>query len=374
VEFDNQGNLVLDGFFQTTGTTTSSSDAHIMVLSPDGEQLVWEEIIDSNATESADRFYTVGRDSAGNIIAAGNINGVYPPYHVAMLTRKYDPDGDFLWERRYYVGAWSDVQAVSFDANDNIYVAGRFFGSWGTEEGKWAILKYSPDGTLQSGYPIMYNYSTSLNCPDVANGLAVDPDGNIYAVGQIGVTPSNTYNWHVRAYAPDRSLRWTDTISTPTVGVDIAQRAVLDGKGHLYVCGRIWNGTNNDMHLVKYLCNPGSSTAVRVWERSYASDFEGKNGSAIGIAIAPDGALYIGGAFVDDADLNQAALLRLHPANGDVLARQVSDLTVQSVLFSMAFHKRQLGWGGYVHNGVDWDYMYGILVVPPGPQDSLAIF
>jgi hypothetical protein len=379
VTFDAHGNLVVVGFFQTAGTTTSASDAHIMAVSPDGTTVVWEDTFDSGLAESSERYYAVRKDDLGNFYAVGTVSGPsYPPYVTGVLIRKYSPEGIFAWEKRYAYqnSPWSEAMAVGCDSSNNVYTSGRDFGTWGIHEGRWCMLEFSSSGVLQTGFPMFFDYANSLNRPDIANGLAVDPTGKLYAVGQIGISPSNTYDWHVRAYDSNRALRWTDTIFAPTVGTDLAWAAELDGHGHLYVCGRKWDGAKTDWLVVKYLCDPGGSAASRVWEKTFASDFAGKSGSAYAIAFAPDGAVYVGGVFADSADRNQAGLIRLNPETGNVLAREVSASVenYQTALLSLAIQGKHLGWAGYFHNGTDWDYMYGMILLPPWLEDTWTIY
>lgn len=62
------------------------------------------------------------------------------------------------------------------------------FGGWGSPEGQWALWKFDPDGNLAAGFPIKYNYLNYYFVQDVAQGIALDREGNIIGSGFRGVS------------------------------------------------------------------------------------------------------------------------------------------------------------------------------------------
>ena len=102
------------------------------------------------------------------------------------------PSGSQLWSRTWTNSLSRQYgTAVCVDAAGNIYVAGTAYTSATGIQYQWVILKYSPDGTLQAGFPITYNNLGDETIPDIPYDIGVDTSGNIIVAGQIGVGTGN---------------------------------------------------------------------------------------------------------------------------------------------------------------------------------------
>ena len=196
------------------------------------------------ATSFVEDAIGVTVDDAGSIYVVGKTGGV-----LAGQTRgggstdayvvKYDRDGDVLWIRQFGgVGADSAV-AGAVDSVGNLYVVGQSPGELpgrlnvGGLSGAF-VRKYTGDGdelwSRQFGNEVFAK----------ANGVAVDPAGNVYVAGQAeGALPGQTHFGHndafVRAYDSSGNELWTRQFGAQ--GGDSALDVAVDGEGSAYVVG-----------------------------------------------------------------------------------------------------------------------------------------
>jgi hypothetical protein len=116
---------------------------------------------------------------------------------------------------------------------------------------QWAILKYDKDGTLQEGFPVLYDFSHTDAARDIARGIAVDTGGNFIAVGYRGVASGNL-DWHVRKYDSDRNLLWETTYSGVANVSDVACGVAVDSLDDVFVVGYARDGADYDWLMIKY--------------------------------------------------------------------------------------------------------------------------
>lgn len=136
VATDSLDNVIVSGFNVNTDSTYASI---IVKYSPDGTKL-WDIIDNIDPRWS----YKVAVDSYNNIIAAG---GRYLSYD--WLTKKYDPNGNRIWERSFdFAGNNDEGWAVAIDSKNDIIVTGyvTYVG------GKYCTVKYQ--GTPPRSKPL----------------------------------------------------------------------------------------------------------------------------------------------------------------------------------------------------------------------------
>jgi hypothetical protein len=109
---DSFDNVIVSGY---NGNAVSTWASIIVKYSPEGTKL-WDIIDDTEPRWS----YGVAVDSYNNIIAAG---GRYLSYD--WLTKKYDPNGNKIWERAFdFEGGNDEGWAVVVDSKNDIVVTG----------------------------------------------------------------------------------------------------------------------------------------------------------------------------------------------------------------------------------------------------------
>ncbi|MDH3402824.1 MAG: hypothetical protein OES32_07975 [Acidobacteriota bacterium] len=263
---------------------------------PAGAQTATEEWVRSDANGNP-YGSMIAMDSQENVVVTGWRLGSY------IVTKKYDPDGNMLWEQHYSV---PDLQAVAtwvlVDAFDNVVVTGypQTFSSNPVEVGLLTI-KYDGEGNL------LWSDTYEGTWAFAVRGIA-DADGNVYVAGR---TWNGTYDFVTIKYAPDGTRLWVDvfdqnggfhtpnsmdldaqgnlivnggglsggflTVLYDTEGVrqwviegfgNTTTWVKLTGDGFFYLTGRVWTPpTSDDVWLMKY--DLGGNL---VWEQSYDFD------------------------------------------------------------------------------------------------------
>ncbi len=242
------------------------------------------------------RFESAAVDGSGNVYAAGTQRGTSPfTYGTGVSATgsysgdnavlvKYSLAGTALWARMPYVGFASGFNAVAVDGSGNVYAAGYQYGSG---DNKAMIVKYSSSGAEQ------WVRTASAGTGNSAFlGLAVDGDGNVYAVGcqqdagtytyGTGVSVAGYYasgtNAVVVKYDSSGTALWARS-TTAAGNASEFRAAAVDSSGNLYAAGYQSRGgtfqygvsasaaggctTGDNVILVKY-----DSSGTAGWARS----------------------------------------------------------------------------------------------------------
>jgi hypothetical protein len=102
--------------------------------------------------------------------------------------------------------------------------------------------------------------SNLLNTSVVASTIAVDGGGNTYTVGTVS-SPSGS-DFLVEKRNPSGSVLWTKNYhGHHAAGNDSATCTTFGADGHLYVAGKVWNGSAYNFATVKY-----DTTGFMQWE------------------------------------------------------------------------------------------------------------
>lgn len=118
-----------------------------------------------------------------------------------IITRKYDPNGVLLWERRYNgpANTTDSAVAIAIDQSGYAIVIGRSTAV--STGGDVVTIKYSPTGDTSqiSGGWVRRSGSTDPTVLDVANDVEVGPSGSVYVLGS---SCSNGCGHFVIKYTP----------------------------------------------------------------------------------------------------------------------------------------------------------------------------
>jgi Beta-propeller repeat len=79
-----------------------------------------------------------------------------------------------------------------------------------------------------------------------SNGVATDPDGNVYIAGIVSPVdiPYLADAWLAK-YSPTGTLLWNNQIVTSNY--DQARAVATDGQGNIYISGEVWLSDQNDV-------------------------------------------------------------------------------------------------------------------------------
>jgi len=167
------------------------------------------------------------------------------PVQTGLLTIKYDSAGNLLWSDTYE-GTWAFALRGISDAAGNIYVAGR---TWlGTYD--FVTIKYAPDGTRS--WVDVFDHNAGFHTP---NSMDVDAQGNLLITGNAVSGPAITV-----LYNTDGVRQWL--IESPLGNKPLW--AKLTGDGFFYVTGLFHNLSGDDIWLLKY-----DLSGNLVWEKNY---------------------------------------------------------------------------------------------------------
>ncbi len=224
----------------------------------------------------------VGLDSNDNIYAAT----VTPTYDSrAESLHKYDPLGNLLWTREIPTGNLvEDAQRVAIESSGDAYVAI-------SQDGDLVVTKYG------SGGAILWHRRFGSSGRDEAIGIAVG-GGNVYVVGHTnGSLDGNNFSGQrdafVAKYDTNGTRLWVEQFDSP--GDDIARGVAIGSDGNVYVVGS-FSGTlygvsssysnSPDTFLANF--NPDGDLR---WFRKYATYY----GYADQVQASPDGGAYVTG-------------------------------------------------------------------------------
>lgn len=186
-------------------------------------------------TTGSDLCKSVAVDSSGNVIVAGSTAGTLPGQTRTgdrdAFVRKYDTSGKELWTRQFGTGkvgillALTGAYRVAVDGSGNIFVAGDTNGTLpgqttgGGPDG--FVRKYDPSGIE------VWTRQLGTIYEDIANGLALDPSGNVLVVGPTFVRKLDSTGKDV----------WAKAIGAGTVDAMHPYGVATDSAGRIYVTG-----------------------------------------------------------------------------------------------------------------------------------------
>ncbi|HUI72690.1 MAG TPA: hypothetical protein VL354_19365 [Spirochaetia bacterium] len=260
--------IVLSGSVATRGA--ASRNLIIAKYARNGVAL-WAR---STASGRADSWFNaVAADPAGNIYAAGVIrgsdttdfgNGVSARANGSnLLLVKYDSSGRALWaQTAASSSAPSWISSLAVDKAGNVFAAGATVGSGALSLGNGTTVSgayKAGDNILlvkydSTGKALWARSASDAGNQSWLNGVAVDPDGNPYAVGairgtdhvqfgpQVTVSGTNAARSGATAllltYSKAGEPQWARTVETGA-GLSYFRSVVLDAAGNVFACGAV---------------------------------------------------------------------------------------------------------------------------------------
>jgi uncharacterized delta-60 repeat protein len=246
------------------------------------------------------------------------INSTYPQA-VALQT-----DGKIVVAGYNYTGSGSDFLLVRYNTNGtldtafdgdglailNVTVNDRIYGMALQPDGKivavgalenatddFVVLRYNTDGTLDTSFDGDGRVSTGIASTDLANCVAIQPDGKILAAG---LASPSANDFAIARYNANGSLDTSfdgDGIAVAAIGsgTDVIHAMALQPDGKIVVAGRANGGVSaDDFALARYNANGSLDTSFDV-DGKLTTSFSNSNDRAFGLAIQPDGKILASG-------------------------------------------------------------------------------
>jgi uncharacterized delta-60 repeat protein len=210
---------------------------------------------------------------------------------------KYTADGTLVWQRTWgtapvepFLRADDFATDVAVASDGSVYVTG-FSGN------DAFLLKFDGSGTL------LWQKTWGGQQTDFAEGVATAPDGSVYVTG---ATDGFGDAFLVR-FSPEGGLVWQKTWGG--LGLDYAHDVAVAADGSIYIGGETNSFFANDAFLAKFDPN-----GVLVWDRAWRDGTIQDISGAFGVAVAPDGSVYLAGNAARDGIGQDIFLVKFTPS------------------------------------------------------------
>ncbi len=290
-------NLTLDRSLQETNSQFIPMNSRLLKSLQSNEtpyNQIWNRTWGGGTNEAAEG---VAVDTNGSIYIAGGSGSSI------MFLTKYNSSGEQLWNVTWGISGWDLAHAVTIDINNSVYVVGEGMSySMGFEDA--FLTKYNSNGTL------LWNVTWGSVNQDMANAVAVDPDGFIYVAGRTDIAGFPTPNWDgfLLKFYPNGTRIWNYTWGGS--GDDRYEGVALDSSGFIYATGSTGTFGNNGM-LVKYAPN-----GTQLWNLTWGG---GSSDGGNAIAISSDSSIYLAGYTNSFAIGGSDGILLKFDSNGTLL-------------------------------------------------------
>jgi uncharacterized delta-60 repeat protein len=295
-EVTNGSALAADGSSYLAGFTTSfdtSGQENVSVVKFAADaSLVWQRRWNGPELFGNDQANDVAVAPDGSVYVTGSTFGGGGD----VLVLKFSPEGSLVWQQRWGGSGLERGESVSVGSDGSIYVTGGT-SSFGDS---LFVLKLTPDGTL--AWQRVWG-------PATGEGIAVAPDGSIYAAGT-APRPDGTSGASVVLIKLDSggNLAWQRTYSTAETA-DARGGVAVASDGSVYVAGAVQESIRKvvvDALLVKF-----DADGNLVWDRSWG----GRSGDVSGsVGVAADGmVLWAGDTNSFGAGSDDGYLLQVSP-------------------------------------------------------------
>ena len=285
IAVDRKGNAVLTGIYATQAT---GDDWLTVKYSKSGKRLWYRRLDVAKQLDVAEGVVVNGKGQAYVTGFVTRANGT-----TDALTVKYSPKGAVLWKRGYDGAAHlSDSgQAISLDHHGNVYVAGYTHG--GADHQDELLIKYSPSGHRDW----VYHPNSPANGTGEFRAVSTSPS-TVAAAGET-VTPVVGVQLSVVEMALDSNLFFSAGSVPQSLSV---LQAVAVGPANTVVS----SGRYGDQFYVQTQLANGLPGPTYLWPGFTA-------GIANKVAVTSDGSMYASGNLIDNANVENAAVVALDP-------------------------------------------------------------
>jgi hypothetical protein len=307
---DGAGNCYLSGFVfkEPDQFNRYATHFHILKYDPQGE-IAWEhQLTGANHLGAGARAIHLGAD--GYIYATGVVNGGDPWNNDNnILTARVHPDGTLVYAEQFSSGGFNsghdDAWVITSDAAGNAYVGGVYMESEPLldEHINTLVLKYSPSGQ------VLEQWQLRLERGDEPEAMAVDAAGNVYVAGDWGNQTDD--DGYIAAFSPGSpSPRWIYIADEPEFWDTQGMIGLALGPdGNIYAAGDIQRSTGYDP--VVYVLDAAGNLLTKT-----PYDFGSDSDYLFDFAMAANGDMFLAGARPATITLFDFALTKVPGAGG----------------------------------------------------------
>ncbi|RII24940.1 MAG: hypothetical protein CXR30_19455, partial [Geobacter sp.] len=204
------------------------------------------------------------------------------------------------------------------------------------------------------GY-LLWQYGDGQSGKQESRASAVDSLGNVVLTGYRNVAGNDDY-WTVKFKGDGSGVAWRASFDK-TGGGDQATAVVVDHHDDVIVTGYVWNGSNRDIHTIKY---SGSDGTV-LWQHTY-NGAAGGNDLATAIAVDSQDNVYVGGSSQGGSGTDDYVVLK-YAATGPVGNAPAWQATYNGPannmddLYGLAVGPDGLAVTGQSYNGTTFDLL-----------------
>lgn len=262
VAMDRNGNIYI------IGSSTSSwgapvniyaggSDVFVAKLNSKGV-LIWNTFLGSAGSDSG---YGIAVDGSGNVYATGSSDSSWGSIPINSYVGesdafvvKLDGNGNLLWHSFLGSHESDNGKSIEIDDGGNLYIAGNSHGTWGMPANAYAggDDAYIAKVDNHSG-KLLWNTFLGSEYDDDGNGIATDPSGNIYMVGESYAnwgTPRTAHSQNLKdifiAKLDGNGIRQWNTFLGSHLGLDFGRDIAVDIQGNSYIVGEFQGTRGSD--------------------------------------------------------------------------------------------------------------------------------
>jgi uncharacterized delta-60 repeat protein len=216
----------------------------------------------------------------GSTYLTGFTTGFDPFGQEQIFLVKVAPDDSIAWQRIWDgPGDFTNHHAydVAVAPDGSVYVTGSTSGV----AGDVVLLKFSPEGTL------LWQQRWDSGGTERGDGVAVGADGSIYVAGTTSAAGGNIL---LLKFTPGGALTWSKTWGPAGAGSEADVAIGPDGNVHVVGAAARTDGSFAFDAVLFKVSPAGSLLMQRAYSGLEITDARG------GVAVAPDGSIYVAGA------------------------------------------------------------------------------
>jgi len=284
-------------------------DAWLAKFNPLGVKQ-WERVI-SGVQDQLDYFNDLVLDGAGNVTAGGSVSngsinvGGTNFNDSDMLLAKFQPNGVLIASATYrpsslMVGP-AELGGLALDGSGNLFAGGSVSALAGSAlEKDAAIVKFNAATLEKLDYSAYANPQQSItNGVDAITSLQYY-NGNLYAAGQINLTPvsADPTFWVAKVLASDLTAISSVTYNSPD-GLDASAYHLVVNSSGVYVSGseNRFNPQNMDVRQKNILLRKYDHNLVEQWGKSLDGSWQYDSAKGFSFDVGSDGYFYMSGLF-----------------------------------------------------------------------------